>query len=530
MRVASADGRLALAWRESILSAPTPGAVAGVWWRQLVHSRKQPGIGEAARTRVGAGDEGPVDPDWPVCTVAGCAAPATAESVALGAAPCCWEHEADTLSPDFAFGDCDLACGRAAKERCEAVPGVPALCSVCAEATYRRYPVNHCVPPNAAIQTSSDAQPCSGGAGCGIDAVTAEAERWRDAIRRTAAEEREQRVVARLDCPYDPAEVELCRELSPGLAAQLIEKLAPQLSSRSPKTAELIAAASKRAAIAAQQAPHVPEVITNDFLMRVERDSERSLKALQLVIDNISVAGPDHRNERAVVIVNALLNAARMILPRSAPAPRPPCAADQAAWRALSAEERVIAHARGARGDETSNADLSRRCIGWRETAYNGWMPRTYSGEEISHSEAAALVAARRGAAAVTNELLPDRPLLDLLRKLSPSARGDWQHAERYAKAGLKIPKKLSEAELIKLYSPLLRRLGLWPNVRGRANSVEAEARAIEQLRKMVPPARRAREEALGIRQSPGRTEPAIRPRHSNLAKRPRLTRRAVEK
>lgn len=454
------------------------------------------------------GREGPADPRWPRCDVAECAKPVSQRAMALEGPRLC-EHHEGLLHLGFpgaanpVLGECTLACGKPAMVRYAELPGEPALCGACADSRLRHCPISKCC--SSPTSSKDGGKLCSLGVACDLDPSTAAAVRWSQAIQQTNAEERERRVVARLDCPDDPGSVELCRELPPAISARLMELLAADLAKFSPAAANLAAAAARQMAIIAEQAPNVPSDLTKDHLARLGRDCARALDAMRLVVDDTSVAGPDHRYERGDMVICHLQNASRLLVAPASPAPRPPSREDRAAWRALSAGEVVLAHAQRKRGERSPGAELCRRCFDWPATGANGWMASRVARDVVARSERKAIEMARASVPALTSDVYSDQALLTLLRTLGRPSRPDASATRRYEAAGLQPPKWLSQSELISECSPLLRKLGLWPDVRGRASDAAVDSKAVEQLRKMLPNARRAREEAFGLRQRAAR-------------------------
>jgi hypothetical protein len=159
----------------------------------------------------------------------------------------------------------------------------------------------------------------------------------------------------------------------------------------------------------------------------------------------------------------------------------------------------VLAHAQRKRGERSPGAELCRRCFDWPATGANGWMAARVARDVVARSERKAIDAVRASIPALTSDVFSDQALLKLLKTVTRPSRPDASATRRYAAAGLHPPKWLPQSELISECSPLLRKLGLWPDVRGRASDADVVSKAGEQLRKMLPKAGRAREKAFGL-------------------------------
>jgi hypothetical protein len=322
--------------------------------------------------------------------------------------------------------------------------------------------------------------------------------------------------------------VELFRDgLSPEQAGRLIALLARELAELSAPGAEVIARIAQAKATLAHQAPHLPTETVQTQRDRLRRHHQRALEAMTFVVDENRGGGPNHRYERACLVLIGLTDSAELLLPKVRPIPCEPSASDWAKWRRLSDAEIATCHSEHSRGSKTEGAELCRRCFDWSETGHNGWKAQRAPTCGIKESESRAIAEARRRIRELTEEVVGDRALLKLLQTLGRPQSVDRDEIARYKAARLTPPKHLSERERIRACSGLLRRLGLWPDVRARANSADVDAKAIEQLRKMLPAAWRSRQEEFGVVVRTGQRRSSKKPDRKAASRQPPTSVRA---
>jgi hypothetical protein len=114
------------------------------------------------------------------------------------------------------------------------------------------------------------------------------------AMAQLETEDRESRVVARLDHASDPKSVKLERELSPEMAAQLIAELSAKLASVSPEGAEIVRRVAEQVAYLRGDA----------VVARAREEHVRARDAAERVT-------PHADGERAWLLANRLRDAAR---------------------------------------------------------------------------------------------------------------------------------------------------------------------------------------------------------------------------
>jgi hypothetical protein len=323
--------------------------------------------------------------------------------------------------------------------------------------------------------------------------------RWDRAIAKHYADDTEARVVARLHHMYQYSPVDLCRDVSTEQAAALVRHLVPKLAEITAEGAEVIDQIAQQVGTLAHQVPHLSAEMVQADQERLRRHHGRALEAMTFVVDENRGGGRNHRYERAVLVLLGLTDAAKLLLPKAEPVPLEPHADDWRRWRGLGTERLAECHAERNRGEDTEGAELCRRCFDWSETWHNGSVARRRPPSQVKQSEDRAVAEARRRIRGLSGDVIGSGPLLELLRTLTRPESVDLEDVARHKAARLPAPKHLSERERIKACSPLLRRLGLWPDVRGKANSLDAESKAIEQLRKMLPGAWRSRQEEFGV-------------------------------
>jgi hypothetical protein len=234
-----------------------------------------------------------------------------------------------------------------------------------------------------------------------------------------AAEEQD-RVVARLDHPNNPSEVELCRAISPELSASLISKLSVVLESEFPLGAALVRFVALDMAAALSQADYLPtDEVKRAALKAASGESTSSIEEpvtsdqvrarLQVehrrAFDALRFHHFDYQAERAWLLIEHLRAAAKRV-PRRRAYPKPPRIEDRFAWHALTREERgrqldasrAWREATGATRTwlATEGTRLA-RAVFWRDGEVNGYAEYTPTEAEAEAGLDAAERASRSG-------------------------------------------------------------------------------------------------------------------------------------